>query len=272
MQISRQNQTLAIGVWIVIAWFSPLAQAAPQQSPRGVTIQVLDPSGTPIPHAQIRITPVPDPLPAKMETNDRGELSLNLKPALYKLSVSASGFKNWSESIYVSGEKGETPALQVYQVVLDIGSTSGPIVVYPPDSLVLSADNYHAPVALTAAEFHALPRTAITVHNSHTDADETYTGVPLASLLAMVHAPLGQDLRKEAMANYVIASAKDQYTVVLSLAEIDPSFHAGQVFVVDERDGKPLGKSGPFQLIVSDDKRPARWVHNLVSISVQSSR
>jgi hypothetical protein len=37
------------------------------------------------------------------------------------------------------------------------------------------------------------------------------------------------------------------------------------------RDGQPLGKNGPFQLIVAEDKRPARWVHNLESIALQSA-
>jgi hypothetical protein len=112
----------------------------------------------------------------------------------------------------------------------------------------------------------------LTVHNTHTDADETYSGVPLAALLAKLNAPLGKDLHKEALAAYLIATGSDGYSVVLSLAEVDPSFHAGQVIVADARDSQPLGKSGPFQLIVSDDKRPARWVHNLVSITLQSAR
>jgi hypothetical protein len=46
--------------------------------------------------------------------------------------------------------------------------------------------------------------------------------------------------------------------IVLSLAEVDSSFHGGQVLVADTRDGHPLADSGPFELIVSDDKRPAR--------------
>jgi hypothetical protein len=69
----------------------------------------------------------------------------------------------------------------------------------------------------------------------------------------------------------VTAAGSDGYSVVLSLAEVDPSFREGQVIVADARNGQPLGKSGLFQLIVSDDKRPARWVHNLVSISLHSA-
>ena len=142
-------------------------------------------------------------------------------------------------------------------------STANP----PQNSLVLTAD--HASVTFSPGELRALPHVTATVHDGHTNAAETYSGVPLATLLAKVNAPLGKELRGEAMTSYVIASGSDGYSVVLSLAEVDPSFHEGQVIVADTRDGKPLGDYCPFQLIVSDDKRPARWVHNLNSIILQ---
>lgn len=135
--------------------------------------------------------------------------------------------------------------------------------------LLLSAGSDHEPVTFTPADFHALPHVTITVHNSHTNTSETYSGVPLATLLAKVNAPLGKELHGQAMTSYLVAAGSDGYSVVLSLAEVDPSFHEGQVLVVDTRDGQPLGNYGPFQLIVSDDKRPARWVHNLTSITLQ---
>jgi hypothetical protein len=59
-------------------------------------------------------------------------------------------------------------------------------------------------------------------------------------------------------------------SAVLSLGEIDLSFHGGQIVVADSRDGQPLTDSGPYQLIVPEDKRPARWVRNLVTISMES--
>jgi hypothetical protein len=141
----------------------------------------------------------------------------------------------------------------------------------PADALVLTAPD-QAPVTLSPADFHALAHITITVHNGHTDADETYSGVPLATLLEKVNAPLGKDLRGKTMTSYLVAAGSDGYAVVFSLAEVDPSFHAGQVLVADTRDGQSLGKNGPFQLIVSDDKRPARWVHNLVSITLHRAQ
>jgi DMSO/TMAO reductase YedYZ molybdopterin-dependent catalytic subunit len=69
-----------------------------------------------------------------------------------------------------------------------------------------------------------------------------------------------------------VATGADGYKVVLALGEIDPEFHPGQVLVADSMDGKPLGpQTGPLRLIVSEDKRPARSVRNLVSIEIKSA-
>jgi hypothetical protein len=141
----------------------------------------------------------------------------------------------------------------------------------PKDTLLLTAGGNHAAVSISLSDFRAMPHVTITAHNAHADADETYSGVPLAVLLAKLDAPLGEHLRGKALASYIVASGSDGYSVVLSIAEADPSFHGGDILVADTRDGQPLGKSGPFQLIVSEDKRPARWVHNLVSISLQDA-
>ena len=248
---------------------SPLL--AQQATSRPVTITVHDPTGAAIAHAQINLVRAPDPPPpAKMETDAEGHLSLSLKPGTYAVFVSAPGFKAAAPQIEIAAADGGAGTAQIVPVVLRIGDVNSPTPVYPADSLVLTADRLHLPVVFSPAEFRALPHASITVHNAHTNADETYSGVPLAVLLAKLDAPLGEHLRGKALANYIVASGSDGYSVVVSIAEADPSFHGGDVLVADRRDGQPLAKSGPFQLIVSDDKRPARWVHNLVSISLQS--
>jgi hypothetical protein len=139
------------------------------------------------------------------------------------------------------------------------------------DTLMLLAGSDHPPVALSPAEFASIPHVTLSVHNAHSNADESYSGVPLPMLLAKLNAPLGNDLRGKQMTRYVMATGADHYSVVFSLAEVDPSFHAGQIIVADARDGKPLGNDGPFRLVVTDDKRPARWVHNLVSITLANA-
>ena len=81
--------------------------------------------------------------------------------------------------------------------------------------------------------------------------------------------PLGKELHGEALACYVVARGSDGYEAVLSLAEIDPAFHPGDVLVADSMNGKPLDEhDGPLKLLVTEDKRPARAVRNLTTIQL----
>ena len=76
-----------------------------------------------------------------------------------------------------------------------------------------------------------------------------------------------------ALSSYIVATGSDGYVAVIALAEVDPSFHSGEVIVADTMNGQPLdAKSGPFKLVVTEDKRPARWVRNLVSIELKSAK
>jgi hypothetical protein len=126
--------------------------------------------------------------------------------------------------------------------------------------------------ALSQSDIKALPHHTVTVHNPHTNTDETYAGVPLMDLLAKESVPHGHDLRGKALSEYIIATGSDGYKAVLALAEADPEFHPGEVLVADQMDGKPLdAKTGPFRLVVTEDKRPARSVHNLASIEVKAA-
>jgi hypothetical protein len=161
--------------------------------------------------------------------------------------------------------------------IILLGALSSPFPAYgqqanPPtpvpaqDSLLLKSED--TSVSLSSANFRTLPHVTLTVRNGHTSANENYSGVPLPALLARINAPMGSELRGKAMTSYLVATGSDGYSVVLSLAEVDPEFRDSQAIVADARDGQPLGKNGPFQLIVPGDKRPARWVHNLVSITL----
>ena len=126
------------------------------------------------------------------------------------------------------------------------------------------------PVAMTADDLKAMPHIPVTIHNPHTDADETYSGVRLSDLLAKIGAPLGSELHGKALADYIVAAGMDGYKAVLALGEVDPAFHPGEVIVADAMNGKPLdAHSGPFKLVVTEDKRPARSVRNLVSIELK---
>jgi hypothetical protein len=138
------------------------------------------------------------------------------------------------------------------------------------NALLVSAPP-HDPLTFSLADLKALPHIMVTIHNSHTNADETYSGVRVADLLGKLGAPLGNALRGEALSKYVVATGSDGYRAVLAFAEVDPSFHPGEVLVADTMNDKPLDEhSGPFKLVVTEDKRPARSVRNLISIELKS--
>ncbi len=122
---------------------------------------------------------------------------------------------------------------------------------------------------LTAATLAALPHATVTVHNEHTKADETYSGVPLIALLTPLGVndkPRGKELRL-----YVVAEGSDGYEAVYSIGEVTPDVHDATVMVADTENGKPLMADGPLKLVATGEKRPARWVRNLVAIDVKTA-
>jgi hypothetical protein len=123
-------------------------------------------------------------------------------------------------------------------------------------------------LTLSPVELASLPHKPVAVFNAHSKANETYSGVPLADLLSKVGVPLGENVRGKLFMIGVVAEGMDNYRVLYSLAEVDPAIHTGDVIVADTLDGQKLGKDGAFKMISSEEKRPARWVRNLTSISV----
>lgn len=201
-----------------------------------------------------------------METDEKGKLRVDLQPGEYALSVSRMGFKRSDANVVV---KRATDG-QTITVSLDVGVIVDGVYVTSDPEILLTAPS-HDPVKLRATELKALPHVSFTIHNPHSNADETYSGVRLSDLLAKLGAPLGQLFHGTALKNYVVATGSDRYQAVFSLAEVDPSFHPGEILVADTMNGAPLdAKTGPFRLVVSEDKRPARSVRNLISIELKS--
>jgi len=65
-----------------------------------------------------------------------------------------------------------------------------------------------------------------------------------------------------------LAEANDGYRVVFSLTELDSGIVDSGVIVADTMDGAALGdKTGPL-LMAPHEKRPARWVRMLKSLTV----
>jgi hypothetical protein len=139
----------------------------------------------------------------------------------------------------------------------------------PSPSTHLTIKTYEGKtLTLSPEELAALPHKSVSVFNAHSKANETYSGVPLADLLSKVGVPLGESVRGRVFLTGVVASGVDGYGVLYSLAEVDPSIHTGDVIVADTVDGKKLDKDGAFKMVSSEERRPARWVRNLASISV----
>jgi DMSO/TMAO reductase YedYZ molybdopterin-dependent catalytic subunit len=125
------------------------------------------------------------------------------------------------------------------------------------------------PLVLTVADLKSMPRKKLTVVNPHDKKTEVYEGVLLEELLRKAGVTQGESLRGPAMATYVLAEAVDGYKVVFSLAELDSGILESEVMVADTSDGAAMGdKVGPFRLVAPHEKRPARWVRMLKSITV----
>lgn len=140
----------------------------------------------------------------------------------------------------------------------------------PSSGAALKIDgNVATPLSLSLADLKKMPRQTLKVVNPHSKKTETYQGVPLAELLHRAGVPQGEQLRGKAMTTYVLATAADNYRVVFSLAELDSAFLDSGVIVADTLDGAPLGPNeGPLKLVAPHDKRPARWIRMVKSISV----
>jgi hypothetical protein len=97
-----------------------------------------------------------------------------------------------------------------------------------------------------------------------------YEGVTVRELLTRAGVPSGADLRGAELAKTVIVTGADGYRAAFGLAEFDPGFTDRVSIVADRKDGLPLGENAaPFQIILTDEKRPARWVRQVVSIEVR---
>lgn len=131
------------------------------------------------------------------------------------------------------------------------------------------AGNVTTPLSLSSSDLKSLPRKTLKVVNPHGKEEETYEGVAVQELLRRAGVPQNDKLRGTAMATYVLAEAADGYRVLYSLAELDSDFQESEVIVADTMNGSPLGeKQGPLKMVAPHDKRPARWIRMLKSLTV----
>lgn len=136
-----------------------------------------------------------------------------------------------------------------------------------PSRTLAVAGDVASPLALSAADMKALPRTRVEVKQESRTV--VYEGVLVGELLRRAGAPVGGDLRGDALATYVLVSASDGYQAVFSIGELDPALTANEILVADTVDGQPLTDSqGPFRIVAPKDSRAVRSVRMLERLEV----
>jgi hypothetical protein len=126
-------------------------------------------------------------------------------------------------------------------------------------------------MSLSMADLKKMPQTTIQLSSHGTET--SYEGISLYDILKKAGAPLGDAMKGKALSACVLAEARDGYAVVYALAELEPALTAKRIVVADSIGGKPLPPSqGPFRLVVSGEKKPARSIRMVEKISVVQLR
>lgn len=136
-------------------------------------------------------------------------------------------------------------------------------------SLTLTLDG--KATTFSVAELKAMPQKTVKVHNAHTNADETYSGVPLGDLLAKAGFVANKTTQRQMLRSYLQVEGTDKYWVVYSLTEVEGTEHDGDVIVATSMGDKGLGADGELKLVSTGDKKPQRWVRNLTAITMKSA-
>jgi hypothetical protein len=125
-------------------------------------------------------------------------------------------------------------------------------------------------VTFYVAGLQGMPQRTVKVHNAHTNADETYTGVALGDLLAKAGFVADKTTQKKMLRSFLQIEGTDKYWVLYSVTEVEGSEHVGDVIVATSMNGGGLGADGNFKLVSTEDKKPQRWVRNLTKITLKT--
>lgn len=107
----------------------------------------------------------------------------------------------------------------------------------------------------------------------HDGKESVYSGFELREILKIAGVKFGKELRGANLALFLMAEAADGYRAVFALPELDAEFTDKKIILADMQEGKPLSeKNGPWQIIVPDEKRHARWVRQVIALKVKAAK
>ena len=126
----------------------------------------------------------------------------------------------------------------------------------------------HSELKLSLSDLSRFPRRSIRAKDE-LGRESLFEGVMLDEILRAAGVKFGKELRGKSLADYLLVETEDGYRVVFALPELDPTFRDTNIFLADSRDGKPLeGSDGRLRLIIPNEKRYARWVRQIVGLSI----
>jgi hypothetical protein len=125
------------------------------------------------------------------------------------------------------------------------------------------------PATIKRATLDSMPQKTIRL-GAGPDSGEV-SGVDLWQVLQYARAVSDQASGRQRAVMYLRVTGSDNASAVIALVEVDPSFSTRRTLLVSKRNGAPLDATeGPWRLILPEDTRHARWIRNVVSISVET--
>lgn len=120
---------------------------------------------------------------------------------------------------------------------------------------------------LSAADLAALPQAEV-VTTGRDSSRVVLRGPTIRSLMTLVGAPAGHDLRGPNMLLVVVAEASDGYRVAYALSELDDQFGATTAIVALTNNGAPLpAAEGPLRIALGGGgEHRARWLRQLIRL------
>ncbi len=123
-------------------------------------------------------------------------------------------------------------------------------------------------MSLSPTQLETLPRISGTATAHATTF--SYEGYDLRAVLALAGVTPVDSLQRAQLRRVIIFHGSDGYSALVAMTDLDSSIGARRMILVDREDGRPLPPDrGPRRMIVEGDRRPSRWVRQVVRIEVR---